>query len=41
MVTDIFRAYVKSYKALPLNLFHIQWKFRDERRPALRRHARP
>ncbi|SPU45422.1 proline--tRNA ligase [Brevundimonas diminuta] len=33
MVTDIFRAYVKSYKALPLNLFHIQWKFRDERRP--------
>jgi len=33
MVTDIFRAYVKSYKTLPLNLFHIQWKFRDERRP--------
>lgn len=33
MITDIFRAYVKSYKALPLNLFHIQWKFRDERRP--------
>ncbi|MBX3478657.1 MAG: proline--tRNA ligase, partial [Brevundimonas sp.] len=32
MITDIFRAYVKSYKALPLNLFHIQWKFRDERR---------
>ena len=27
MVTDIFRAYVKSYKSLPLNLFHIQWKF--------------
>ncbi len=33
MITDIFRAYVKSYKALPLNLYHIQWKFRDERRP--------
>jgi prolyl-tRNA synthetase len=24
---------VKSYKDLPLNLYHIQWKFRDERRP--------
>jgi len=33
MVTEIFRAYVKSYKALPLNLYHIQWKFRDEVRP--------
>ena len=33
MVTDIFRSFVKSYKSLPLNLFHIQWKFRDERRP--------
>src|SRR6202522_1172251 len=33
MVTDIFRAYVKSYKSLPLNLYHIQWKFRDEQRP--------
>jgi prolyl-tRNA synthetase len=33
VVTDIFRAYVKSYKALPLNLYNIQWKFRDERRP--------
>ncbi|WP_427792832.1 proline--tRNA ligase [Brevundimonas diminuta] len=33
MITDIFRSYVKSYKSLPLNLFHIQWKFRDERRP--------
>lgn len=33
MITDIFRGFVKSYKALPLNLFHIQWKFRDERRP--------
>ncbi|MBW3098883.1 proline--tRNA ligase [Pseudohoeflea coraliihabitans] len=33
MVTDIFRSYVRSYKALPLNLYHIQTKFRDERRP--------
>uniref|UniRef100_UPI00065E5BAC proline--tRNA ligase n=1 Tax=Nitratireductor soli TaxID=1670619 RepID=UPI00065E5BAC len=30
---DIFRSYVKSYKDLPLNLYHIQWKFRDEVRP--------
>ncbi|MEM9739471.1 MAG: proline--tRNA ligase [Pseudomonadota bacterium] len=33
LITDIFRAYVKSYKQLPLNLYHIQWKFRDEIRP--------
>jgi prolyl-tRNA synthetase len=33
VVTDIFRGYVKSYKDLPLNLYHIQWKFRDEVRP--------
>ncbi|MEP3525490.1 MAG: proline--tRNA ligase [Hyphomicrobiales bacterium] len=33
MVTDIFRSYVRSYKSLPLNLYHIQWKFRDEVRP--------
>ncbi|HET7714490.1 MAG TPA: proline--tRNA ligase [Bauldia sp.] len=33
MVTEIFRAYVGSYRALPLNLYHIQWKFRDEVRP--------
>ena len=32
-VTDIFRTHVRSYKALPLNLYHIQWKFRDEMRP--------
>jgi len=32
-VTDIFRSHVHSYKALPLNLYHIQWKFRDEVRP--------
>ncbi len=33
LITDIFRTYVKSYKDLPLNLYHIQWKFRDEVRP--------
>ncbi|HLH11337.1 MAG TPA: proline--tRNA ligase, partial [Methylovirgula sp.] len=33
MITEIFRAYVRSYKELPKNLYHIQWKFRDEQRP--------
>jgi prolyl-tRNA synthetase len=33
MLTEIVRAYVRSYKDLPLNLYHIQWKFRDEVRP--------
>lgn len=33
MITEIFRSYIKSYKSLPLNLYHIQWKFRDEQRP--------
>jgi prolyl-tRNA synthetase len=33
MITEVFRAYVRSYKDLPLNLYHIQWKFRDEVRP--------
>ena len=33
VVTDIFRSYIKSYKDLPKNLYNIQWKFRDERRP--------
>jgi len=33
LVTDIFRASVKSYKSLPQLLYHIQWKFRDEVRP--------
>lgn len=32
-VTDIVRSHVKSYKDLPLNLYQIQWKFRDEIRP--------
>jgi prolyl-tRNA synthetase len=33
VITDIFRSYVKSYRDLPKNLYNIQWKFRDERRP--------
>ncbi|PTE22873.1 proline--tRNA ligase [Cereibacter changlensis] len=33
MITDIFRSHVGSYKDLPLTLYHIQWKFRDEMRP--------
>jgi prolyl-tRNA synthetase len=33
MITEIFRAAVRSYKDLPLSLYHIQWKFRDEQRP--------
>ncbi len=33
MITDIFRAGVSSYKDLPLTLYHVQWKFRDEVRP--------
>ncbi len=33
LITDIFRSHVGSYKELPLTLYHIQWKFRDEVRP--------
>ena len=33
MITDMVANYVNSYKALPLTLYHIQWKFRDEVRP--------
>ncbi len=33
LITDIFRTHLKSYKDLPLLLYHIQWKFRDELRP--------
>ena len=32
-ITDIFRRNIKSYKELPMLLYHIQWKFRDELRP--------
>ena len=33
MITDIFRSGIQSYKDMPRNLYHIQWKFRDEVRP--------
>src|SRR6202049_937076 len=33
LITDIFRGSIKSYRDLPKNLYHIQWKFRDEVRP--------
>jgi prolyl-tRNA synthetase len=33
VVVDIAREAIRSYKQLPLNLYHIQTKFRDERRP--------
>ena len=33
MITDVFRAHVTSYRDLPMTLYHIQWKFRDEVRP--------
>jgi prolyl-tRNA synthetase len=32
-ITDIFRQNIKSYRDLPKNLYHVQWKFRDEVRP--------
>src|SRR5208283_443552 len=32
-ITQIFRDAVKSYRDVPKNLYHIQWKFRDEVRP--------
>ena len=33
MLTDVFSSDVRSYKDLPKMLYHVQWKFRDERRP--------
>lgn len=33
VITDIVRSDISSYKALPVNLYQIQTKFRDERRP--------
>ncbi|EEX16305.1 prolyl-tRNA synthetase [Citreicella sp. SE45] len=33
LITDIFRANVSSYRDLPLTMYQIQWKFRDEIRP--------
>jgi len=33
VITDVVRGEIKSYRQLPLNFYHIQTKFRDERRP--------
>ncbi|MCA1247200.1 proline--tRNA ligase [Massilia sp. MS-15] len=33
VVTDVVRSELKSYRQLPINFYHIQTKFRDERRP--------
>src|SRR4051812_35598429 len=33
VITDIVRTEIKSYRQLPINFYHIQTKFRDERRP--------
>lgn len=33
VITDIARNVIKSYRQLPINFYHIQTKFRDERRP--------
>ncbi|MFJ9451033.1 MULTISPECIES: proline--tRNA ligase [unclassified Herbaspirillum] len=33
VVTDVARTELRSYKQLPVNFYHIQTKFRDERRP--------
>ena len=33
VITDVARSDIKSYRQLPLNFYHIQTKFRDERRP--------
>ena len=33
VITDVVRSDIKSYRQLPINFYHIQTKFRDERRP--------
>ncbi|HYD95654.1 MAG TPA: proline--tRNA ligase [Noviherbaspirillum sp.] len=33
VITDVVRGEIKSYRQLPINFYHIQTKFRDERRP--------
>ena len=33
VITDVARSEIKSYRQLPINFYHIQTKFRDERRP--------
>ena len=39
-ITEIFRESVRSYRDLPKNLYHIQWKFRGRGETAFRHHAR-
>jgi prolyl-tRNA synthetase len=41
MITEIFRSYVKSYKSLPLNLYHIPVEIPRRAASAFRRDARP
>src|SRR3569832_247760 len=33
MITEIFRSCVRSWRSLPMNLYQVLWKFRDEQRP--------
>ena len=33
VITDVARSEIRSYRQLPVNFYHIQTKFRDERRP--------
>jgi prolyl-tRNA synthetase len=33
VITDVVRSDIRSYRQLPVNFYHIQTKFRDERRP--------
>ena len=33
LITEVFAQHIKSYRDLPKNLYHTQWKFRDEIRP--------
>ncbi len=40
MITEIFRSYVRSYKDLPKNLYHIQWEVPGRAAAPVRRHAR-
>ena len=39
VIADVARESVRSYKQLPVNFYHIQTKFRDERRPTPRSSA--
>lgn len=33
VITDVARSEIRSYRQLPVNFYHVQTKFRDERRP--------